>query len=143
MKRSDRFGPVQQFAGTRERDAAAALARALEELREHQARLQQLIDYRDEYGRDMRLHGDTARDPAWLRNYQIFLSQLNAGIAQQQELIAERESRVRAARQAWEQATQRVQAMDGAVERMRRQEAREDERSEQRLADDQVRPRRR
>jgi len=138
MDRSARFKPVQRHADYQLRDAALALSHAHEELRRQEANLQQLVDYRDEYGRDFRLHGESAHDVAWLRNYQVFLAQLNRGVEQQGAVVKECQRRVDAAREKWEAASQKARALDNAVERIRRDEQRGEQRREQRLADDRV-----
>ena len=138
MNRSARFKPVQRHADYLLRDAALALSHAHEELRRQQEALQQLVDYRDEYGRDFRLHGESARDGAWLRNYQIFLNQLNRGVEQQTAVVDQCQRHVDAARDKWEAASQKARALDNAVERIRRDEQRGEQRREQRLADDRV-----
>ena len=129
---------MQRHADYQLRDAALALSHAHEELRRQQESLQQLVSYRDEYGRDFRLHGESARDAAWLRNYQIFITQLNRGIDQQTGVVNECQRRVDDAREKWEAANQKARALDNAVARIRRDEQRGEQRREQRLADDRV-----
>ncbi|MDH3712559.1 MAG: flagellar export protein FliJ [Gammaproteobacteria bacterium] len=138
MNRSTRFKPVQRHADYLLRDAGMALSHAHEELRRQEESLRQLITYRDEYGRDFRLHGESARDGAWLRNYQIFLAQLNRGVEQQKTVVNECRRRAAEARSKWETASQKARALDNAVERIRRDEQRGEQRREQRLLDDRV-----
>lgn len=138
MNRSTRFKPVQQHADHLLRDAGLALSHAHEELRRQEESLQQLITYRDEYGSDFRLHGESARDAAWLRNYQIFLTQLNRGVEQQNAVVDECRRRADQARSQWEAASQKARALDNAVGRIRRDEELGERRREQRLLDDRV-----
>jgi flagellar export protein FliJ len=138
VNRSTRFKPVQRHADYQLRDAGMALSHAHEELRRQEESLHQLITYRDEYGRDFRLHGESAQDAAWLRNYQIFLTQLNRGVEQQTAVVDECRRRAAEARSKWEAASQKARALDNAVERIRRDEERGEQRREQRLLDDRV-----
>ena len=138
MDRSSRFKPVQRHADNVQSDAALALSHAHEELQRQEESLRQLIAYRDEYGRDFKLHGESAQDAAWLRNYQIFLTQLNRGIEQQRAVIAECQRRVSNAREKWQAASQKARALDNAVDRIRRDEERGEQRREQRVLDDRV-----
>ena len=141
MNRSTRLKPVQQHADNQLRDAALALAHANEELQRQEESLGQLVAYRDEYGRDFRLHGESARDVSWLRNYQVFLAQLNRGVEQQQLVIEQCRQRVSQARERWEAASRKARALDNAVDRIRRDEERGERRREQRLLDDRAPPR--
>lgn len=138
MNRSARFKPVQQHADHQLRDAVLALSHAHEELQRQQESLRQLIAYRDEYGRDFRLHGESAQDVMWLRNYQVFLAQLNRGVDQQELVVSECQRRVAQARACWEAASRKARTLDNAVERIRRDEERGEQRREQRLLDDRV-----
>ena len=124
MNRSTRFKPVQRHTDNLQRDAALALSHAHEELGRQEESLHQLVAYRQEYDRDFRLHGESARDVAWLRNYQIFLAQLNRGVQQQEAVVAECRRRAALARSKWEAANRKARALDNAVERFRRDAAR-------------------
>ncbi|MDH3451409.1 MAG: flagellar export protein FliJ [Gammaproteobacteria bacterium] len=136
MSRSTRLQPVQRHADNLLSDAARELAHAREELQRQEESLRQLIAYRDEYGRDFRLHGESACDVGWLRNYQVFLAQLNRGVEHQRAVIDQCEHLVAQARSKWEAASQKARALDNAVDRMRRDEERGEQRREQRLLDD-------
>lgn len=138
MSRVDRLRPLQEVNQAKLAEAASRLAMRQDALQQQQQRLLQLQQYRDEYGRDFQLHGETSRDPMWVINYQYFLAQLNRGIQQQQEVINECQQQLDRARESWTELKQSSMVLDKVVERLVSEERKHADKREQSQQDDRV-----
>ena len=131
MTRSKRMNPVVRVAEHREKDAARRLGEAQKRLHDQQARLRELIGYRDEYNLKFQRTCSAGVDVKQLQEYRLFLSRLNDAIAQQQRVIVKAERDVEQARAGWMSTRTRSQALDKVRDRFIDSERREAERREQ------------
>jgi len=142
MTRSKRMDPVLRVAEHRERDAARLLGESRQRLEQQRRRLQELLDYREEYSRRFEQTGGGGMDMKQLNEYRAFLGRLNDAVAHQQGVIAKAEAEVERRRADWMALRSRMQSLDTVRERFRQEERREAERREQREADERTAARR-
>lgn len=136
MTKSKRLEPVARVADSRERRAAAEFARFRQRLDEQEARLQELIGYRDDYARRFEQDGRKGLDAARMADYRRILIQLGEAIAwQEQRLVALRRD-CELLRRRWSDSHTRTAALDKAIERLRGEERRHAERREQGESDE-------
>lgn len=142
MVRSKRLTSIARIAQSRERDAARLLAARQERLSGQQSRLAELKVYREDYFQRLRSGPGRDQGAGRLREYQRFLSQLDAAIAQLESQLEESRADVEASRQAWLQRHSRTQALDKVVARSRDQERYVEARREQAESDERAQRRR-
>lgn len=135
MSRSRRMKPVQELVDSRERDAGRALSDARARLAEQEERLEQLLEYRDEYlasGSPGLGTTDTVR----LANRSVFLDRLNEAIREQRGRLERAREAAEQSADAWRETRVEAAAIGRAVDRFRQDERRAEERSEQREQDE-------
>lgn len=132
------IGTLTDLARTRTDEAARKLA-ALRNANLSAARkLELLLQYRQEYARQLQsLLAQGATTAQW-RNYQEFLRALDAGIEQQRAAAAQAEARLDSGRTDWQHQRRRLNAYETLAERIRRQDALVQSRREQRASDEQA-----
>ncbi len=138
MKRSERMKMLQSVAEHEEREQMRHLA-------ERQKYQQQMLDrhaelkaFRSEY---------TVRDalrrqlpaPQW-QDYQQFLSRLDRAVAEQEQIVNDGREQLDAHRKCWALKRQRVESLSKIASRYSDRELHEEERQQQRTADEQYRP---
>ncbi|MBK5942817.1 MAG: flagellar export protein FliJ [Halorhodospira halophila] len=131
-KGAERLRPVERLTDQRKEQAASQLARAEGELRQGEARLEEILEMRQEYRRQ--LTQDNAIEAARLRDFNAFLTRLDEAIVQQRQQIAQQQRRVTQLHKEWlrrwgEHRTiekvveRRAEAEQAAAERRERQES--------------------
>lgn len=131
MTRSKRIKPVVDVAERREQEQARHLGAAQTELQQHRHKLEQLIQYRDEYARQFENTGNNGLSVARLQDYRVFLNRLNQAIEQQKDVIRQAEQACEQQRQRWLDSRTRAQALDKVADRYQREEAQSRERQAQ------------
>jgi flagellar FliJ protein len=132
------IGTLSQLARTRTDEAARTLA-ALRDANLSAARkLEVLLQYRQEYTRQLQsLLAQGATTAQW-RNYQEFLQALDAGIEHQRGVAVQAEARLDRGRVDWQHQRRRLNAYETLADRIQRQEAVVQGRREQRASDEQA-----
>ena len=136
LKRAERLLPVVQMAEREEQDAARALARSQEQLRQGEVKLGELQRYRHDYQQPWLQQGSQGVSGQWLMNYQRFLSQLEVAIGQQQRSIDWLRDNQQRARDLWQQKHVRLEGLRKLVQRYRDEVRQAEDRREQRLRDE-------
>ena len=122
---------------TAERDRCAADLRRAEDLSSHQrAQGRQLADYREEYTQRWSRQFGQGGTMEIVQCYQSFMQRLDEALAQQQRHIDAAERGVTAVRQALLQAELRVASVKKLIERRQAEQARQQERRDQRQTDE-------
>lgn len=134
--RSQRLQIVLKLARQKEEAAQKELARAQERLQAEQAKLEQLRQFQAEYQANLQSRTGTAVNPMQYRALSAFISRLSVAMQEQERQIQLAAVQVERARQQWLLVHQRHQNMDRLIERYRDEEIREQDRREQRQADE-------
>jgi flagellar FliJ protein len=87
MVKSQRLRPVVKVAEKKERSATLAVVESKRALDEHLLKLEQLKAYLDEYRETFRILGGTGLTIQKIQEYKIFLSNLEAAVAQQHLVV--------------------------------------------------------
>lgn len=135
MKRSDRMQPIQELAGTRERDAGAVLADARRVLDERERQLAELKQYRADYAARS-APGGSSVDPVRLQNYHSFLGRLQDAIRQQEQLVLAARADCERKTAAWQERRIEAASLTRAVDNMQTAERKVEDRREQRELDE-------
>ncbi len=141
--RSKRMESIQRLMGMHEQSAARKLGISQDQLSRHQAQLQELIEYRNEYARGFR---DTTRKSLGaheMQDYYLFLKRLNQAIREQQHLIDAIARDHEKHRARWLNTRSQSKAVERVVDRYRSQERYEQDQREQRESDHRSQHRRR
>ena len=135
MTRTERLRPVVQHTEKREQKALQEVARCQGVLEVEESRLEELKQYKAEYLQDSQQDAKVY-SAIELQELNRFLDQLDQTIAGQEEVIRLRQEELDKQRTIWKSVRVEAQAMHKAVENLKRQESREQERNEQKELDD-------
>ena len=136
MSPSKRLKPVQQFAATKERNAARSMGQARRHLAEEEAKLEQLRQYHQEYLARFQQAASSGISAAQLQEYRAFLAKLDEAIQQQEKVVATSMANHSSRKDEWKQKHTRTQALGKVVERYRQQELKDEDRKEQKANDE-------
>lgn len=136
MNRSKRMEPIAKLAGQHKQNAAHQLGEARQKASNEDARLKELINYKQEYLAEFQRKGRAGVAGLALRQFQFFVAQLDKAIHQQRERIKGAESNVEQNINNYRLRAGKSQALDNAVDQMRQAETRARDKSEQKLLDE-------
>lgn len=129
-----RFRKILVLAAAEEQKLRVQVGRSQARLKQQLDRLAELNVYRSGYAQS---HAESRRLPSshW-KDYQNFLSRLDAALSAQRRLVADCEENLDAHRRQWMRRRRRVESLDKVRLRLEEQERVSAERREQRLLDD-------
>lgn len=136
MTKSERFKPLVRMAESKEMDAAKELGDCARVLKEKQARLDELLRYRQEYAQRLQQDGAAGISARKLRDYQAFLANLDRGIQEQRKVVAQAAGMLEEKKQQWSSKRTRTKALDNAVARFKDDERQSHARREQKESDE-------
>lgn len=135
--RSKKLRPVERLTRQRQEQAAAKLAQAQSELQQNQGQLDNILNMRQEYRRQLVAEGTL--EAARLRDFHAFLCRLDAAVDQQRQGICEQQRQVEQLHQQWLGRWSEHRRIETVVERREHQERQEQERRDQRDLDETAR----
>ncbi|MBI1423003.1 MAG: flagellar export protein FliJ [Gammaproteobacteria bacterium] len=138
QKKSERWQTLRKIADQFEQQAAQSLGRSNGNLHQQQQRLEELLQYREEYNRQFQQTGARGMDGATLQSFQKFLIQLDQAIAQQRQTVAAAERDCDDKRHTWQDKHKTTRIYDKTIERFVAQEQHTESRKEQHESDDRV-----
>ena len=136
MKKSQRLEPVITVAKNREQKAAQAVGESRRILARNEAKLAELLAYRQEYAKR---YEDTGRDGMEihrLNEFRQFLKRLNDAIASQRELIKIKQSELEKKNSTWSETRIKHKSIDKIATRHRTEELRDEDCRQQDDSDD-------
>jgi flagellar FliJ protein len=142
MSSSDRFKPIQKLASHKERKAAAALGASLKQREAARQRLDELKQYLAEYLERYASAAGNGLPGNRILEYQVFIGKLQAAIAEQEKIVSLSQQECDSSKAQWRGRYTKTKAMSNAVDRIRNEERRQEERKEQSETDNRS-PRRR
>ena len=137
MKRSKRMQIVVELAERKERDAATACEKIRKLIDDETKKLGELQNYYLEYENSFSAATQNVRGADILRN-RLFLQRLKQAVEGQQGVIAQFEQEYQTAKQAWLESRRKLQSFIDLVKSIKQQEAKLDEKMEQKLIDEWV-----
>ena len=117
--RAKRIQPIAKHAEQKQEDAARAFAHAQQELAQAENQLQQLANYRDEYGRQL---VTLSMNIEWLRDYQLFIVKINNAMEQAKTEVQNKQRNLEQKKQAWLKTRIRSKALNSVVEKYQHEE---------------------
>ena len=136
MTRSERMSTVHGFASEKANRIARDFAEARDDLELQKQRLEQLINFRQDYQSQLSDVGAKGMGAFRLRDYNAFISRIDAAIEEQRERVYRAEQYAETKRREWLAQQTHATAIEKVVDRYRDQERREVERQEQRDTDE-------
>lgn len=136
MQRSDRLKIVLEMEERREQAARKGMQAALHAYETEHGRLQELIQFHDEYQNQIRQQQRGPQSSQTLLGWQGFISQLSQAIDQQQAQLQRLKIRLDDTRSAWRAAWEKREAMARHIGDCRTQEQQGRDRREQKIADE-------
>ena len=136
MTRSKRLEPIARVADRHEQDAAGRFAESRESLVQQRQRLEEMRSYREEYLGRLAKQGGGGLRASQIKEYQVFLARLDDTIGQLEGMVHAAERAMEQRRNEWLGRRARSKALDGVVDRYRREEDRDSLRREERESDE-------
>ncbi|MBT3308738.1 MAG: flagellar export protein FliJ [Gammaproteobacteria bacterium] len=132
--RANRLDSVIRIAEDEEKKAFADLGKCREEIQGQEQKLEELVEYREEYYQDVRQPGESAMIQR-VQNRFAFLQKLEQAIDGQRKQVSawgEQEARLQ---QVWMEKRIRCRALNKATEKRQAQQQREERQREQKQTD--------
>jgi flagellar FliJ protein len=136
MKRSERMHTVERVVSDVEKKRAESLALSERRLSECESKLTELQNYQTTYAEQFNARAGAGIGAAGLRDYQTFMARLAEAVKQQTQVVSKARADRDTELKTWQSAAQRSEAVGGLVKRWQSEERREDDRQEQREADE-------
>jgi flagellar export protein FliJ len=136
MSRSARMETLLRLRSLAETAARRRLAQSSAELQRREAQCEQLQSYDREYAASWIERGAQGIDGAHIARFGLFRASLSATLATQQHAVQAGREQVSLRASQWADMRAREKVFEELAQRARRDEERERERREQRLADD-------
>lgn len=136
MLRSRRLAVVLSLEERREQEALERLGEARTLMEQQREQVDNLNRYQQEYRDQIRSSQRGVVQVVRLQAWQAFIAQLDQVIRQQSRQLEQAEKVFEARRQEWQRAWERKRGMEKYIETCRRQEQREQDLREQKLADE-------
>jgi len=141
MSPSKRMQPVAQHARKSADEAARHVAECQRRLEDKQAKIDELLSYRDDYAHGLREKGRSGINAAQVNDYNLFMMRLNKAIDQQLVVLENTRKDLESSKQNWLDKQQRARALDTVVSRYERHERHQQSRREQQENDEHARRR--
>ncbi len=122
-RRQESLEAVRRITTEREKEAGRELAELRRRLKEAEARMAELLEYRRQYQERFHLAGRRGMGVGQLNEYRIFLSRLDQALAQQRQTVARCRTAFERGQARWLECRRECKAVDKLADR-RRQEAR-------------------
>jgi len=136
MKKSQRLEPVIMVAKNREQKAAQAAVESQRILARNEAKLAELLAYRQEYAKRFEDVGRDGMEINRLNEFRQFLSRLNEAITSQREFIKVKQSELEKKNSTWSQTRVKHKSIDKIATRHHAEELRDDDCRQQDDSDD-------
>ncbi|WFP50921.1 flagellar export protein FliJ [Methylomonas sp. EFPC3] len=136
MKKSQRLNVVIELHARQEQDALAALGGVQQRLREQQAQLDSLLNYRVEYLHNFAVRQQSGIPVSQLMEFRAFSEKLDSAIDSQRQAVAQQEREVQRARKHWEDSRQRTKSLRKVSELALAEEIKNEQKREQAEQDD-------
>jgi flagellar FliJ protein len=136
VKDSRRLRPVARIAHQQERNAARQLGDSLRQAEQHQKKLNDLLEYREQYIAGFQAAGKQGVSVVRLRDYQLFLRRLDTVIMQQRQLLRASRQHCEQSQSEWHNRHGHSKMIDKVVENREQAENRKRNEQEQREQDD-------
>lgn len=117
-------------------DAAKSMQKAAADRDKAQAQLEMLHNYRLDYAQRLQASAQGGVTASNYLNFRRFLATLDDAISQQNNMVAQSETRLEAGRQQWVAEKRRLSAYEALSSRQRQQVALREARREQRASDE-------
>lgn len=130
----NRLDPILHHASSQQQDLAQRLSQTLRSLRDAEAQLEQLLQYRSEYGTVQ--PGGSSFSVENLHNQQLFINQVNKAIEQQELVIQQLKGQVQQQQVFWQQAKTRSDAIGDLIDKQSLKQQQREETREQKENDE-------
>jgi len=136
MNPSKRLNPIKKLADNKEKTAAQNLGQSLEQRKQHQTQLEQLINYRTEYLLSMSSKTAEGMSGDRLHQYHQFLKKLDSVIEQQQLTVEKSQLNVSKCQNKWQSDNSRATAIGKAMHSLRAKEVKAADKKESAQVDE-------
>ncbi|GBG00710.1 flagellar FliJ protein [Azospira sp. I13] len=128
--------PLLELMQTRADDATKELGRRIAAEQDTKAKLNMLVQYRDEYAERFRQAAGQGLSPASWRNFQEFIGRIDEAIAQQRVVVLTSEQHTAEGQAQWLTQHHKLKAIDTLAHRHLAAEAAREQKQEQKQQDE-------
>lgn len=128
--------PLRRVAESKEQKAASELGQAQQQLQSQINRLNELLNYKDEYLGRYRQSGQNGIAVDKLQSFHSFLEKLELAVEQQKQAVKVAEELVAKRKRHWFSSRDKVKIYDNVITKIVDQELRQEEKKEQKESDD-------
>ncbi len=136
MTRSKKLKPVVKHVDHNEQIDLKAVAFSQQQLQQQQLRLQQLIDYKNDYANQRSSSQPVSYSAVQLQEFNRFLSQLSDTISQQDKVVEMAQRELDIKREKWKISRSRSDAMHKVVDKIEASELKKADKIEQKYMDE-------
>ncbi len=122
MSSSQRLKPIKKLADNKKKVAAQSLGKSVEQSKQQQNRLEQLIGYRAEYVNSMYLKSQQGMSGSQLQQYHQFLTKLDTALEQQKLAVQQSQNDVAQCQNKWQSDNSRASAIGKAINSLKAKE---------------------
>ncbi len=133
---TDKINKVATLAESRERNSAGVFKQSRQSHEQQRQQFDQLIQFKQEYEARLGQVGEQGIPARQLQDYRLFLSKLNQAIEQQRAAVSDSAQQLEGDREQWMTEARHKTAMDKLVDQRHSKALRNQERAEQRDADE-------
>ena len=134
--KAERFKPLQRIAEHHEQQAAVVMGSSRKALNDIEQRLQDLVNFRQDYSQQISLSGKNGISGARLQALYQFVSQLDLAIEQQKQMVVRAQMDCEHHTQRWQQKHKKTTILSNTVSRFEYNERLIGQKLEQKLLDE-------
>ena len=136
MNRSKRIQSIAKVAENEEKNAAKEMEKSIQLLQKHEAHLQELTKYREEYTESMNKSFSRGMDAVQLCQYRAFLTNLTQTIDRQVKVVSAATSELKKMRALWLGRYNRTKALEKAAKNYQLDELEQEKKKQQKIVDE-------
>lgn len=136
MKKSRRMEPLRRVAESKEQQAATELGRAQQQLQSQINRLNELLNYKNEYLTNFQQIGQNGISVDRLQSFRSFMDKLELAVEQQKQAVKIASDLVDKCKHQWFYSRDKVKIFNNVVTKFVDQERKQEAKQEQKELDD-------
>lgn len=127
---------VLEIANKKEQQAMQMLVEARQQLQNLEQQLTGLMQYRNDYLREMSSKGQSGVAANALRQLQQFVGRMDQAVEQQQQKVAGAKHAVSSRQESWQQARQHQQSIEFLINKRQQEQQQRELKQEQKMLDE-------
>lgn len=136
MKSANVLKMLQEISAKEVDMAAEDLAKAMKAVNEAKVKHTMLLEYRQDYEKNLKKVSETGMGAEAFQNFQNFFAKLDQAIAGQQEVVEMAEQNVKVSRHLWQESQRKKLSYDVLLNRSDKREFKAEQKKDQKMMDE-------